>query len=1428
MGLGYGEILAMMDEDKEFLAFERWSTGKDERINAAISYYEQAKISWGRDFANMLGLNPTIGDVDQGVEGTVFNFVSGVADIAGDVAFDPLTYIAAPLKAWQGARYGVMSMLSAEHGSLTAAQKAFQAASFGKAKFGIEAAFSSRRVQQTFESITPLIKDLATKKLTPAEQLTRRIQIQEIVPQFDETVVNEMVASKVFDLDGAKNWFRNQESIQKIFRGDAGTMQFILPRASVMQEKRKQLAQTAMAIFTRKPKPTIAAIDDLVESLTKQQSIYDTGAADQIRTFGKRHASMVERAMFGAGKAGEKALIDRTVFVGGVDELGRDLAVKSADSIYTLARVFMGKRESRIVASMYVNAKDAGIRRNIVSGLYKSMADAAGVDYKTYGKTAWERFMQSWEQGVYGEKTLITDELRSSGIFGTGAGATYDPSIVNGKQMALSDNQISTQAVLPDLMGFANLIQKKTYARGISNTLNSQFITKATDFWSAMNLLPRLGLRSIIDENAFHLLTVPIAMLPRVIDGYRSSIITRVVRKHPVYTRLGQKKDLSGITVRIPSMDQKDIGIFARVFRPAFVNKTDAELVIAQSSIKQEAKFVEESLSQYAYGNIVLAKANPQRAGYIADHVRFGYARTTDDFSNGVTQNQTVGVSSTKLNVFQGSDEMLNYNIPAIQAELGIEYAPIPTILYSGTPEFKVNYLIQLNNRVDRNGTVGELAVKYMEDPKRAIQEISQFLKDNPQYWSKYERAGSQTVEQGATDMYLHVRNVFVDDAGNLNKDLLDKVRYIDDQGELVISARNLEFKDIEELGERTPLQMFGYSPRVPQVKDLEGLISGILDRGFQIADRQIATLSREPIFYAYLTKYRDDLAVFEKEWIKKLQADGMSERVAVETAKRRYAFMANDMALNRMMGFIDNPATRSNAAFNARNVARYYRATEDFYRRAMRVVKNHPEALVRLRMATEGLDHAGFIHEDDNGEKYFTIPVDEIMYQAYRPFLAALTGEEPKMPMPMTFTGKIKMLAPSFDPEAAMPTFSSPLMSVSWTAISKLIPPEYSATATRVLMGPYAEGRDLGDAITPSAISKFLEYSSAALGHDSEQIASATMKAAAMYTANGMGLDEKSTIAEREMFAKDVQATARNIVAVRNLLGIFSPVTPGFMENEDIPTELLNQGVTSFRTEFQNLVEAEVAKGSDNPYDEAIRKWTRIHPGKLVYTVSESETDKVTTIKKTKEAVGWVQANKKFVDEHPEGSLFLVPLVDGYDVSAYAYLKREGFVKRKELDTYFEDIANLWAENQYEDIKQNWAKRISAEPTESGRYSLSVQMKEDLDRFLADKEYLKLKFEGLNGNRQFKLNALTDVRAMLAAGVPEDSHGTAAKLSEMIAEYDKAESLISSLGGLSDNDISYRQRVRALAASRIAGIAGVNQNAVLFYENVLKRLLEQ
>ena len=389
-----------------------------------------------------------------------------------------------------------------------------------------------------------------------------------------------------------------------------------------------------------------------------------------------------------------------------------------------------------------------------------------------------------------------------------------------------------------------------------------------------------------------------------------------------------------------------------------------------------------------------------------------------------------------------------NEVIKAAEKAAGIELKGQQGLLRRKDMSYNLNFLAQVFSRTNANSEVGRLAVRFIDEPQRAVDEIYNWLKNNPQYASKYELANSKGLLEFAKDQYLYTRNLFLTNTGELNTALLNKVRRVTDKGELVVDASVLGLDDIDEMADLLPEEIYGYIGRRWDPKDSrESILEEIYDKGFEWADRQVAVLSREPVYMAYYFGYRKRFDGAEKKFVENLlkSNEGMKRQTAERIAAKRYTALSSEMAYNRILGFVDNPMHRTNLAFGARNIARYYRATEDFYRRVARTAANNPEAIVRLRMMSEGLDHAGFIQEDQNGERYFFMPVDEVMYRIYAPVVKALTGEWPKQPKPLRLTGKISMLTPSLDPESAIPTLSGPLAALSFGTISKMLRPAQS-----------------------------------------------------------------------------------------------------------------------------------------------------------------------------------------------------------------------------------------------------------------------------------------------------------------------------------------------------------------------------------------------
>jgi hypothetical protein len=88
-----------------------------------------------------------------------------------------------------------------------------------------------------------------------------------------------------------------------------------------------------------------------------------------------------------------------------------------------------------------------------------------------------------------------------------------------------------------------------------------------------------------------------------------------------------------------------------------------------------------------------------------------------------------------------------------------------------------------------------------------------------------------------------------------------------------------------------------------------------------------------------------------------------------------KLAEIAEDRARLQVLAYVDNPAVQSQLAFSIRNFARFYRATEDFYRRLYRTVRYNPESIRRAQLTYEGITHSGWVQNDDQGEAILRIP---------------------------------------------------------------------------------------------------------------------------------------------------------------------------------------------------------------------------------------------------------------------------------------------------------------------------------------------------------------------------------------------------------------------------------------------------------------------
>ncbi|NBU11815.1 MAG: hypothetical protein EBS84_22925, partial [Proteobacteria bacterium] len=126
------------------------------------------------------------------------------------------------------------------------------------------------------------------------------------------------------------------------------------------------------------------------------------------------------------------------------------------------------------------------------------------------------------------------------------------------------------------------------------------------------------------------------------------------------------------------------------------------------------------------------------------------------------------------------------------------------------------------------------------------------------------------------------------------------------------------------------------------------------------------ARFSRYPMVIDSIINIQKEMedSGFWKHYMDKMTAGktGAELTVAQDMAEKHLLSIAEDWAKQRVIAFVDNPEVRSQLAMSVKNFARFYRATEDFYRRMVRTVRYNPEALTRASLTYEGISHSGFV----------------------------------------------------------------------------------------------------------------------------------------------------------------------------------------------------------------------------------------------------------------------------------------------------------------------------------------------------------------------------------------------------------------------------------------------------------------------------------
>ena len=555
-----------------------------------------------------------------------------------------------------------------------------------------------------------------------------------------------------------------------------------------------------------------------------------------------------------------------------------------------------------------------------------------------------------------------------------------------------------------------------------------------------------------------------------------------------------------------------------------------------------------------------------------------------------------------------------------------------------------------------------------------------------------------------AETMLMDMRNTFHGGPTNYNKKLFDAVKAAklkietNAKGSKKVirdpwskASAEIEFQQFEDLTQ-------GYQPRLniqtrlynlgPE-KDMkifaEGEGWGYLyskweNWTMETMDAVVTGWFRQPLLLIKTEKALADLAPFEKlaiEQSKKIMLEenpalspAIAKIRATEHVENQYTNLALGRASDELIEFIDNPSIRSNFAVSIRSVGRFYRATEDFYRRVFRVYTKTPlRALYRTRLLYTGLEASGDVYEDEKGDKFIVFPTDSVINGAVEPVLRTITGNSTlQVPSFNQFTLKLKLLNPSFSPDAGQPALAGPLSALSIVtarAILRELPfgqpfaTDFAETVDTLALGQFGDRMTFKNAIMPMLAGNILSTVSSI--ESDRQKSTALLQAIAYSQAFGNGLSADATTEERAKYLSNLKLSTHSIIIARNMLGLISPGQPTLRDSKDLPGFLKKTGVTSWKASFWEVYNGLLRNADEDTadiFDLAVATWTGQNPGKLAYLVPRNTKEFRVLINTTQEVKDWSVRNKKFIDTYEEVGYLFAPKTGEYNPDIYAWME--------------------------------------------------------------------------------------------------------------------------------------------------------------------------
>jgi hypothetical protein len=1257
-------------------------------------------------------------------------------------------------------------------------------------KYSLEAVTGGKKVAETFANPNvasfwdtygaALDRYTKAQSRSPKEAAAAKRELEILAPEYGAEVIRSFQKNQVTNAASARAFFENTEEAVAVLAGSVGRKRVIIPRLDLARQARvKFMTEADKVINIDKRAPSfinsmfggLPTTDGVSKALIDGQEqivniVKGSGTKSTLRFSSESLGLRLDKfkAKFNIAPMFKNDRFDVTA---------KDASLQ----VYRLARVVFTKEDAKMISETFEAITDVGKRKEMFAGLWGNIAEIRGLNLTESGQK-----LTSLAKGTTGKRFGL-DETGDSTI---GAIAS----------------DFDTTMAAPSLVDIDRAAFRSGFINKALGTANKEWVDKMTGYWSFLTLAgPRYVIRNATEDLMVHLAIggSPWGLAKGRYLSTRVNTAFEAARKSGNFTesplgslmRYLNKKESAKYGEKIAKIDKeilearKLMAVKTKELSAAVDEATKIRIRGEIDGLKAtSSRNVVEETRQIMATAFTSGRVNRYReyigrgpmfedeAEILAEHLIYGnldnsVSLVTESAMNFATNGADYITSAIAMTKSTGvrSEKLIIEDPRAKKYAKSRDFTKIPI-----GPENEKSMLSWLQ-RISyyANDEVGGIAVANLGNKNVAIREILEYMDNNPEFRKLAQlEARGKTDAEHAEIIYTRAREIFEtkrigkDGLKEINLELLNKIRFRNEQtGKMGISGQ-LGMDDLPKFMDDVPEYAVG--PELVPIAEAGNNAASLMTHGWTWLGMANGRISREPMVFNEIIAIRKSMkksgmeAAYIQSVVSKVDpTDAKKVLEATERAKRQFAEIVEERAVSQILQYVDNPLVRTQLAFGVRNFSRFYRATEDFYRRAYRMVRYNPASIRKAALTYDGIAHNGFIQEDDQGEKYFVYPLLEPGYRAVQSVMTALgVPAEFKVPMPIQFGSQVKMLTPSLNQDSIIPTFNGPLAGVSIKTLTNLVDlfgaPGAADTITEYTLGKYAVDQPFISSFLPAHVNRAF----AAMDKDERdsQYASAWRKAVTYLEAAGYGLKTTEdaegnvippSIQEQEEYRERIKNTTLSIIGTRFVLGFFLPATPQVQLKADMAQWIKDNGNANFKQAWNKLLDK-----YPGDYDTAMAKWVELFPNQIPFTVTESDRKTVAVVRYAEESGEFVEKNADLFSKYPQGAAFLIPHKSGFSWDAYTTMKNMGLKYNKRVDDFLKDVQTAADLQQYYSKRNEYEVQLEESITDVERSIARTEFQDWSKLFKAGRPLVQEQLAEGGKKAVERINAINDLRKMI------------------------------------------------------------------------------